>query len=77
MLYDFSKNLYHFFKNLYHFLENLYHFFQKLFHFWQNWYQLYYICTVAYEPWLPIGDMKVFALTGEQKRGEMRVTNGQ
>ena len=58
------------------FLESLYHFSQKLFHFWQHWYQLYNICTVTYGPWLPIGDMKFFALAGERKRGEMHVTYG-
>ena len=36
----------------------------------------YDICTVTYGPWLPIGDMKFFALAGERKRGEMHVTYG-
>ena len=72
----FLKGCTTFSKILYHFMENLYHFSRKLFHFWQNWYQLYHICTVTYGPWLPIGDMKFFALAGEQKRGEMHVTYG-
>ena len=75
-LYHFSKNLYHCLKNLYHYLENLYHFSLNLFHFWENWYQLYRICIVIYGPWLSICDMKVFALAGETKRGEMHVTYG-
>ena len=73
-LHHFPKKLYHFSKNFYHLLENLYHISQKLFHFWQKWYQLYHICTVTYGPWLPIYDMKFFALAGERKRGQMHVT---